>query len=154
MKRFLGSILFSAIALSLLGCTQMIPIDSVNNSGTIINELTMDEVRAAIEEGAANAGWDTKERGEGQMLAFFRIRRHSVVVMINYSRDEYSIDYSSSREMKVQCTDADHKQAKNIIITGRKSCPGSADPKYIHGNYEEWVTRLKASINHSIVYAD
>jgi hypothetical protein len=142
------------MAVSLLGCTQMIPIDRVSNSGTIINELTMDEVREAIEEGARNAGWDTKEKGDDQIMAFFRIRTHSVIVMINYSRDEYSIEYNSSREMKVQCTDADHKQAKNIIITGRKSCPGSADPKYIHQNYEKWVTRLKASINHSIAYAD
>lgn len=154
MRRLLGSIFLSTIAVSLLGCGQMVPIDGVNNSSTIINELTMDQVREAIEEGAANEGWDTKERGEGQILAFFRIRAHSVVVMINYSRDEYSIEYNSSREMKVQCSDADYKKSKNIIVTGRKSCPGSANPKYIHESYEKWITRLKASINHSIAYAD
>jgi len=142
------------MALSLIGCSQMVPIDSVNRSGTVDRTLTMDQIRGAIEEGAQNAGWVTKEQGDVQLIASYQVRTHNVVVMINYSEDTYSIDYKSSREMKVQCTDKDYKNSKNIIITGRQSCPGFEDPKYIHGNYQEWITRLKGSIEHSIAFAD
>jgi hypothetical protein len=154
MRHFLGRFVCVAMALSLVGCGQMVPIDSVNRSGTVDPTLTMDQVREAIEDGAQNAGWVTKEQGPGQLIASYQIRRHNVVVMINYSEDTYSIDYKSSREMKVQCTDQDYKGSKNIIITGRQSCPGYEDPKYIHGNYQKWITRLKGSIDHAIAYAD
>ena len=154
MRHILGIFVCFAMVLSLIGCSQMVPIDNVNRSGTVDRTLTMDQISAAIEDGAQNAGWVTKEQGDGQIVASYQIRTHNVVVMINYSEDTYGIDYKSSKGMKVQCTDKDYQSSKNIIITGRQSCPGSEDPKYIHGNYQEWITRLKASIDHSIAFSD
>jgi len=154
MRHILGIFTCFAMMLSLTGCGQMVPIDGVSSSGTVDRTLTTDQVKEAIEDGAQNAGWVTKEQGDGQLVASYQIRRHNVVVMINYSEDTYDIDYKSSREMKVQCTDADYKTSKNIIVTGRQSCPGFADPKYIHGNYQQWITHLKGSIDHSISFAD
>jgi hypothetical protein len=154
MRHILGTIVSIAMALSLIGCGQMVPIDGVSGSGTVDRALTMGQLREAIEDGAQNAGWTTKEKGDGKIIASYRIRQHSVIVMINYSEDGYDIDYKSSMEMKVQCTDSDYKNSKNIIVTGRQSCPGFADPKYIHGNYQKWITRLKGSIDHSIAFSD
>ena len=154
MTPWLRSTVCFTTALWLIGCSQMIPIDEVPSSGTIERPLTKDQIKQAIEEGAYNAGWTPKEVGKGQIAASYRIRAHDVTVMINYSEDVYQINYESSREMKVQCSEEDYTKSKNIIVTGRQSCPAFQDPLYIHENYGEWIMNLKRSIDQSIIFAD
>lgn len=141
-------------ALWLAGCSQMIPIAQVNDMGTVERPLTKDQVARAIEEGARNAGWTSKNIGNDQIASTYRIRSHTVTVTIDYSEDLYRIHYKSSTEMKVQCSEKDWKASKNIIVTGRQSCPGFETPQYIHENYGQWIAYLKASIDHSLTFAD
>lgn len=152
MTKVLCRLAAIAAALWLTGCSQMIPIAQVNDLGTIERSLTKDQVAAAIEEGARNAGWIPKNIGDERIAATYRIRNHTVDVMIHYSEDLYRINYKSSTEMKVQCSESDWKSSRNIIITGRQSCPGFETPLYIHENYGNWIAYLKASIDHSLTF--
>ena len=154
MTHFVRALVWFSAALLLIGCSSMVAIDDVPASGTINRDLTKEQIGKAIEDGAFNAGWIPKDIGNDQIMASYRVRSHSVLVMIEYSEDIYNIRYSSSREMKVQCTEADHKAAPNIIVTGRQSCPGLQKPLYIHANYGPWIANLKHSIDQAILFAD
>lgn len=144
---------FLFLILALTACGRMIPIKSVNGSGTVDRELTLDQVKKAINEGAYNAGWIAKDVADGEIVASYRLRAHSVIVTIEYTQDSYEIKYKSSSEMKIQCTEEDWKKSTNIKVSGRHTCPGYADPLYIHGNYELWINSLRESINLALVTA-
>jgi hypothetical protein len=134
----------------LTGCSGMVALNSIDGSGSVDRSLTQEQVKEAIEEGAERVGWITKEGKNDTIVASYRIRSHSVAVEIAYSVDSYDVRYKSSSEMKVFCSEADKQAARNIIVTGRQSCPGYADPVYIHGNYADWIKELKQSIDHSL----
>lgn len=138
----------------LTGCADMIRLDGIDGSGTIDRPLTQEQVKKAIEDGAERVGWRAKEAKDNKMLASYRIRSHLMVVEITYSVDSYDIRYKSSSRLKAFCSEADKKAARNIILTGGQTCPGYADPLYIHGNYGVWVNELKQSIEYSLTIGD
>lgn len=153
MTHFTRILVCFSAALWLTGCSKLVAIDSIPSSGTINRVLSKEQIKTAIEEGAFNAGWIAKDIGNDEIVATYRVRAHTVIVSIKYSEDVYDISYKSSQEMKVQCTEEDHRTARNIIVTGRQSCPGFQEPLYIHENYGQWVSNLKASIDHALTFA-
>ncbi|MCZ6868266.1 MAG: hypothetical protein O7G84_02020 [Gammaproteobacteria bacterium] len=136
----------------LTGCASMISLKDVDGSGTVDRSLTQKQVKEAIEEGAEKVGWITKEGKDDKILASYWIRSHLVAVEITYSADSYDIQYKSSSRMKAFCSEADKQAARNIILTGQQTCPGYADPLYIHGNYGVWINELKQSIEYSLAF--
>jgi hypothetical protein len=109
--------------------------------------LTQAQIEKAIKFGASVADWQIEEVTAGRMLATYRIRAHTVVVVINYSGDTYSIDYSKSMEMKVHCTEEDKENGiGSEITTGGDTCTGVDQPAYIHEKYREWVDNLNRAI--------
>jgi hypothetical protein len=134
------------VLLSLVGCQSgMIKISSVDGQN-IGSELSQDQIQAAIKLGAVTAGWRVDEVSDNRMLATYRIRGHTVIVAINYSADEYSIQYENSIQMKVKCGREHDATEPAKVTTGERPCPGGAPPTYIHQNYEDWLEGLNRSI--------
>ena len=104
----------SLVALFVMSCSvKMVPIRNIQEQ-PIAQELTEDQVRKAINLGATIAGWDTKDVSPGQILATYRIRVHTVNVLISYSENAYSIDYKNSYQMKVHCSEEDKEATANL----------------------------------------
>ena len=141
-----------AVILWLTGCSGWVLLNGIDGSGTVDRSLTQEQVKEAIEEGAERVGWLAKEAKNDKILATYRIRSHSVVVEISYSADSYDIRYKSSSRLKMFCSEEDKQAARNMKLTGQATCPGNADPLYLHGNYEVWINELKQSIEHSLAF--
>ena len=132
------------------GCTSsMVRVLGVDDLHIIHKSLTEEQVREAIIEGAETAGWLAKDLGNGNILATYHIRVHTVHVQIDYINSNYSIHYRSSNGMKMFCSERDKK--KNVVkVSGRDSCIGTGVPSYIHGAYKEWVDALNTGIQNSL----
>ena len=101
--------------------------------------------------GAGAAGWSTEEVSPGLIEATYRIRAHTVTVLISYTEQVYSIDYKTSYEMKVYCTEEDKQERRAKKVTsGGGSCPDVEQPAYIHEKYIEWIDRLNGGINSAL----
>ena len=87
------------------------------------------------------------------MRAIYRIRKHTVVVMIDYSTDSYSIRYANSFHMKVKCEKQLDARIQPTVTTGDDPCPGGAAPTFIHTKYNEWVRNLNNAIKSALTYS-
>ena len=134
------------VFLSLVGCQSGI-ISMPSIYGQFINsELSQDQNRKAIKIGAISAGWRVDEVSDTQMLATYQIRGHTVVVSIDYSADEYSIQYKSSINMKVKCGAVYDATKPTMVTKGQSPCPGGAPPTFIHQAYKGWIDQLNRAI--------
>lgn len=139
-----GQRLLGTIGLMLLGvgCTSyLVPIPNLDNQ-PVSRALTRAEVGNAIQDGAAAAGWESREAAPGRILAWYRIRTHTVRVEITYDERGYNIAYESSQNMKVGCPGPN----KIMVVTGEKDCPGGQKPDRIHENYKAWIAQLSQAI--------
>ena len=137
------------MTLLVAGCSGMVPLYEVDESHFVDGSLTEDQVKEGLIQGAETAGWLAKDLGGDEILATYRIRTHTVHVVINYTDTFYATRYKSSNEMKMFCTRRDRDNARNIKISGRQECPGGT-PLYIHGNYKIWMDSLNAAIQSSL----
>lgn len=87
------------------------------------NNLTIQEVRPAIEGAASNNGWQVREARDGSYVAWreWGGKKHSVSVDVSYSASTFSIEYKDSKLMRYS---------------------GSS----IHHTYNEFITKLEAAI--------
>ncbi len=134
------------VLLSLVGCQSGMTSIPIIHEQHINSELSQDQNRKAIKVGAITAGWRVDEVSDSQMLATYQIRRHTVVVSIDYSADDYSIQYKSSIHMKVRCGAVYDATEPAKVTTGQSPCPGGAPPTYIHSNYKVWIDGLNRAI--------
>lgn len=86
----------------------------------------IDQVKQAIRVGAAVKGWRVEAAADGSLTATIVVRKHTVVVKINYEASKYSIHYKDSAVMKYEVNN------------------GQA---MIHPFYNVWVENLKNDIN-------
>lgn len=135
----------------LIGCNQFVPLLNPDIQ-PIESGLTSEQVSKAIRIGGVSAGWVIEESGSDRMIGTLSIRMHQVIVVILYDDSKYSINYKSSRNMKIFCTERD-KNKQNIKITGNRSCPGYRDPKYIHKAYDQWIKNLDRNIKAELIRA-
>ena len=149
MKTVMRIFVISTIVALASGCSGMIPMYSVDGR-SIERDLSEEEVEKAIKIGAATAGWRTQSVTSGHLLATYNIRAHTVIVDINYATRSYSIDYKSSLEMKIHCTEADFLAHRAVQVTPEDDCPEGHQPAYIHENYKEWVDGLDRAITGAI----
>jgi hypothetical protein len=155
MKSKFNLLLVSVLAFFAVACTpNLVKVYNVHNE-PIPHGLTQDQVKKAINIGAAVAGWSTEDVSPGSIAATYHIRVHTVTVIISYTEQAYSIDYKSSYEMKVYCTEEDkvEKRSKKVT-TGGGSCPGIAQPAYIHENYTAWIEELNRGIRAALRNVD
>ena len=147
MNRGLRLFAIAIVALFTMACTPSL-VRMYNLHGQPIPQgLTQDQVRKAINIGAGTAGWTAKEVSPGSVVATYHIRAHSVTVLISYTERAYNIDYKSSNQMKVYCTEEDMEEKRARKVTsGGGTCPGVDQPAYIHENYKDWVDELNRAI--------
>lgn len=151
MKSKLQLFAVSILALFAVACTQNLVKTYNVHDQPIPHELTQDQVRKAIKIGAGVAGWSTEEVSPSSIAATYHIRTHTVTALISYTEQAYSIDYKTSYQMKVYCTEEDkvEKRAKQLT-TGGGTCPGVDQPAYIHENYKVWIEQLERGIRSAL----
>lgn len=88
-------------------------------------KLSINSIESAINIGAKRKGWTTKKIQPGMIEANINVRTHMAKITINYSQDNYSINYKDS-------TNLDYKTSKDKIN--------------IHRNYNRWVANLSKEI--------
>lgn len=136
----------SIVCIFLVGCAgTMVPIANFYDE-PVPGELTLEQTTKGIKVGAAAAGWLVTPVSDNRMRATYRIRVHTVIVMIDYTADSYSINYDSSYQMKIKCEAQLDPKTPYMVTNGATACPGGAPPTYIHKNYNQWVQQL----NHAI----
>jgi hypothetical protein len=155
MKSKLRLCAISVLALFAVACTPaLIKMYNVHDQ-PIPHGLTQDQVRKAINIGAGAAGWSTEDVSPGSIIATYKIRVHTVIVLVSYTEHAYSIDYKTSYEMKVSCTEEDEeKKRPKKVTSGGGACPGVDQPAYIHKNYKEWIDQLNRGIRSALQNID
>ncbi len=145
MKNRLRLIAISFSVLFITGCVSIIPLKNIDNQA-IRSELSEQQVKDAIHSGVEAAGWMIEKEGSGKILATYMVRSHTVAVNIRYTRQDYSINYAYSNNMKVHCTE--QEKAKGAMITNwpEETC-GGARPQLIHKAYNKWVEELRSEID-------
>lgn len=143
--------LLMAGLLIMVGCNQFVPLTNLDNQ-PIQSGLTSEQISKAIRVGGASVGWIIKESGTNHMIGTLNIRTHEVVVDIFYTDSDYSIQYQSSNNMKVFCTEKDFNNQR-IRYTGRQFCPNNGPPEYIHAGYKKWVINLNQKIQAELIRA-
>lgn len=153
MESKLRLIAVSILALFAVACTpKYIKTYNVHEQ-PIPHGLTQDQVRRAINIGAGTAGWSTEEVTPGNIVATYKIRAHTVKVLISYMEQAYNIDYKTSYQMKVYCTEEDKEEKRTRkITTGGGTCPDQ--PAYIHENYKDWIDELNRGISSALQNID
>lgn len=128
------------------GCSPlMVSVMDTDATHPVDSELTKEQVKTAILNGAQAAGWYAKDIGDDTILASFQLRTHAVQVEIDYTDTDYVTRYKTSAGMKMFCTEIDKSNHQNMKISGQENCPGGA-PLYIHKSYKGWIDSLNRSI--------
>jgi hypothetical protein len=143
----------SIACLFLVGCSgTLIPIADIHDENPD-RGLTLEETTKAIKLGAATAGWNIEPISDNQIRAIYRIRKHQVTVMIDYSTDSYTIRYANSVHMKVKCGKQNDPTKPPQVTDGDHPCPGGVAPTFIHPKYSEWVQNLNNAIRGALTYS-
>ena len=125
MKNFLkiGAIAL-VITLMSTGCRTS-PILNVPNQAIVApnNKVTTDDIYKAIARAGASLGWNMQKKSDGVILATLNLRDHQAVVIIKYTKENYSIMYESSVNLKFDAKD-----------------------QTIHSNYNGWIQNLENAI--------
>jgi len=87
--------------------------------------VTLEQVQAAIIDGARSMGWTVLSREPGHMHLQLQLRTHSVDVAVKYDAGGFDMDYLSSADMD---------------YTSKR------DGAYIHPNYNVWTYNLSDTI--------
>lgn len=90
------------------------------------NKLTLEQVAQAVTKAAFGMGWTSSKISDEQYVARRVVRgKHTVVVSISISPEQYSVTYQSSDNMKFEIYDG---------------------VRLIHPNYNVWVRELVEAI--------
>ncbi len=98
----------------------------VTPTSQITEELNPQQIEKAIVTACNKIGWHTKKTDDQTLRATIVVRgKHTIVVDIPYTTEEYSINYVSSINM-------------------------DAKGNEIHPNYNKWVNNLSRHINENL----
>lgn len=96
------------------------------------DELSMDQMRAAILAGARQHMWVATQDKPGQItLRFDKGSRHTAVVTVDYDTKGYLVRYASSVNLE------------HAVVDGQT---------LIHPNYNRWIRNLIHSIGRAAAY--
>ena len=102
------------------------PILNVPNQAIVApnDKVTTNDIYKAIARAGASLGWNMEKKSDGVILATLNLRNHQAVVIIKYTKEDYSIMYKSSKNLKF-----------------------NAEKQTIHSNYNGWIQNLEKAIN-------
>ena len=125
MKNFfkIGAIALVVVIIS-TGCRTS-PILNVPNQEIVTpnNKVTKNDIYKAIARAGASLGWNMQKKSDGIILGTLNLRDHQAIVVIKYTRKNYSIMYKSSKNLKY-----------------------NAEEQTIHSNYNGWIENLEKAI--------
>jgi len=129
MTRLLTAALLVTLLL-LAGCktAHILTINNAPIPNAPSGNLTMAEVGNAIIKAGKGIGWEMHPKSTGCIIGTRYFRTHQAAVNILYSRQDYTIEYRSSVNLKYDGTN-------------------------IHRNYNEWVTYLSQAIDAALASA-
>lgn len=122
-------ICLTMLSMSAYAARSAVPLVNYENIAIVTGSnkvAEIDQVKQAIRLGAAVKGWKIEESADGSLTATIVVRKHTVVVKINYEVSKYSIHYKDSVLMRYEVNN------------------GQA---MIHPFYNVWVENLKNDIN-------
>jgi hypothetical protein len=91
-----------------------------------VGQYSMKDIKNAIMRAGAGLGWNIREVAPGRLEGTLHLRTHMAQVDIPYSKDNYSIIYKAS---------------DNLRYDGEK----------IHSNYNGWIQNLDKAIKSQII---
>ena len=119
---WLVAILLSA-TLALGGCSNVVPVANVTDTG-VPDGMALEDVKRSIMQGCGARGWSCKDIDDNTIQGSIWVRgKHFAQVNIDYSEENYSINYSDSQHLDY-----------------------SAEKNKIHKNYNSWVMNLNGDI--------
>lgn len=121
-------VLLVLVSLLTLSCSRTAPIHTPQPMS--FAALPVKTVEAAIQQGAAQRGWQTRALQPGLMEAMLFVRGHSATVRIYYTATSVQIVYADSSNLKYSSDS-----------TGRP---------WIHANYNSWVQNLAVDIERTL----
>lgn len=122
-------ICLTMLSMSAYAARSAVPLVNYENIAIVTGSnkvAEIDQIKQAIRLGAAVKGWKIEESADGSLTATIVVRKHTVVVKINYEVSKYSIHYKDSVLMRYEVNN------------------GQA---MIHPFYNVWVENLKNDIN-------
>ena len=122
-------IILSAVAILLIACAPT-PIQNIENAPVNASSANYDlsDVTKAIKAAGVGLGWQMKEETPGHIVGTLNVRRHTAVVDITYTLDDFSISYRDSTNLKYN--------------------PGTNS---IHSSYGKWVGNLNNAIDARLI---
>lgn len=113
--------LFLVVALS-VGCRSAI-VKNVENApiSKAENKPSMEQVEKAIITAGAGLGWQVKSQSPGHLIGTLHLRKHTAIVDIKHTTENFSITYKNSTNLDYDGTN-------------------------IHSNYNGWIQNLEKAI--------
>jgi len=81
----------------------------------------MEQVKKAIITAGAGLGWNIKTQSPGHLIGTLNLRKHTAIVDIKYTTENFSINYKDSTNLNYDGTN-------------------------IHKNYNGWIQNLEKAI--------
>ena len=126
-RKFILIAMVLVVALS-IGCRSSI-LKNVENAPITFkteNKPPMEQIKKAIITAGAGLGWRMASQSPGHLIGTLNLRKHTAIVDIKYTIENFSITYNSS-------TNLNYNQLP--------------DGTYIHSNYNGWIQNLEKAIN-------
>ena len=123
-------IVLSALAILLVACLAGRPIQNIENAPVNASDPNYDlsDVTKAITRAGIGLGWQMQPKTPGHIVGTLNLRKHTAIVDITYTLDDFSINYKDSTNLKYD--------------VGNNS---------IHSSYNKWVGNLRKAIDINLV---
>ena len=122
-------LVMSALALSLValtGCGRGHAVLNVTDA-SIGSELKEDGIEKGITRVLKRRGWRVGKKSKGKIMASIAVRSHRATIEITYNKENYSINYVDSQNLK-------YNEAKGTI----------------HRNYNRWINNIDRDLQRYI----
>jgi hypothetical protein len=121
-QKLVIALLIGLFTVAMAGC-RTAPVYDVTDAPIVANKpsYTLDDVRKAIQRAGSSLGWQMQEVDPNTLEGTLHLRSHMAQVDIPYTKENYSIAYKDSSNLKY-------------------------DGKIIHSNYNGWIQNLDRAI--------
>ena len=127
MKKLVMALVVLLFGVLTVECRSLVPVQNIEHQTVPVHDKQKVE-QAIIAGGMRAKAWQISKEKDGLFIGTFIIRTHKAVVEIPYNKDEYSIIYKSSENLR-------YNSKKNLI----------------HPRYNKMVLNLSRLINQALL---